>query len=232
MIADCIDGETMGPGREGADRRPAKPFIFSSDRPPMARHNSRKFHSYPDTASTSRGQQSLQNSLAEYLTPDSDAVLRAARAAGAHDMILRLPSGYDTRVGEGGEAMSGGQCQRQRIALARALYGEPVLVVLDEPNSNLDNEGEAALQQAVVELKARGAHRRADRALAGQRSPFATGCWCFANGASASPAERPGRYNSFAAPRRVASQSVKHYSSPETTAMVAIGSSRACSRLS
>ena len=97
---------------------------------------------------------SIAENIARLGEVDSDKVIAAARCAGMHEMILRFPKGYDTSIGEAGNLLSGGQ--RQRIGLARAIYGEPSLIVLDEPNANLDEAGEAALLRTVRELKAKG----------------------------------------------------------------------------
>ena len=97
---------------------------------------------------------SVSENIARFAEIDAEAVVQAAERAGVHQMILRLPQGYETQIGPGGGFLSGGQ--RQRVALARALYGKPALVVLDEPNSNLDDEGDAALLKAVQDLKTQG----------------------------------------------------------------------------
>lgn len=97
---------------------------------------------------------SIAENIARMGEVDSEQVIAAAEAAGLHQMILSFPQGYDSPIGEGGGLLSGGQ--RQRIGLARAIYGKPRLVVLDEPNANLDDAGEAALVKVVSALKAQG----------------------------------------------------------------------------
>lgn len=97
---------------------------------------------------------SVSENIARFGQVDADKVVAAARKAGVHEMILELPNGYDTVISSTSGALSGGQ--RQRVGLARAVYGNPVLVVLDEPNANLDEAGERALSKAIQQLKDEG----------------------------------------------------------------------------
>jgi len=98
---------------------------------------------------------SISENIARFGEIDSEKIIAAAKTAGVHEMVLQLPEGYDTVIGSTGVNLSGGQ--RQRIGLARAIYGSPKLIILDEPNSNLDEVGERALAVAIQQLKATGA---------------------------------------------------------------------------
>src|SRR5260370_632816 len=96
----------------------------------------------------------IAQNISRFREADHADVIRAAELAGAHEMVQQMPNGYDTQIGEGGQTLSGGQ--RQRVGLARALFGKPAIVVLDEPNANLDSTGESALVAAIRYLKQAG----------------------------------------------------------------------------
>ncbi len=144
-LARCILG--IWPQREGRVLLDGEP-IESWDRMELGPH----IGYLPQDIELFDG--SIAENIARFATPDSLKVIEAAERTGIHEMILRFPHGYDTQIGEAGGVLSGGQ--RQRLGLARAIYGNPALLVLDEPNANLDDAGERSLIHAVKELQGAG----------------------------------------------------------------------------
>jgi len=144
-LARCIVG--VWPNREGSVLIDGEP-IESWDRMELGPH----LGYLPQDIELFDG--TIAENIARFAEVDSVKVIDAATRTGIHEMILRFPRGYDTQIGEAGGMLSGGQ--RQRLGLARAMYGSPAILVLDEPNANLDDAGERSLLQAVADLKAAG----------------------------------------------------------------------------